>query len=240
MKAFLLTVAAFLACAGSMFAQNLPPEYSWEVGVNGGYSVMTRPLGPPDGYQGRRTKVVNDYSARLSYFATPNWMIHFDFGERRWESFGDWQLTSLFGKKLGTREVSFLVAEHALSSSVGASYVVPFYTRYNTFNRANLYFGAMLGMVTTTNDGSLGYSKFGEGPDSNYTYVSSYHYGYGIGYSFGLHTGFTYYIIPRLGVNIELGVRYANVKTNDEHYGGVNNNFRLLYFPETIGLRWRF
>jgi hypothetical protein len=240
MRAFLLTAVALLVCAGSMFAQNLPPDYSWEVGLNGGYSYNTRPLGPANAYQGTRTNRVHDYSIRLDYYFNANWMIHLDVGDRKWESSGTWQLNDKFGQKLQSRNITFLQAEHAINESVCMNYVIPFYTRYNTFNRSNLYFGAMLGFVTTVNDGSIAYSKYNAPPDSNYKYVSKYDYGYGFGFSYGVQLGYTYYIIPRLGVNIELAARYAHVNTNDEHYGGENKHFYLLYFPETIGIRWRF
>ncbi len=118
--------------------------------------------------------------------------------------------------------------------------MIPFYTRYSDFNKANLYFGALVGMVTTINDGSLTYSKYGQAPDSGYNYMSRYDYGAGTGYSLGAQIGYSYYITPRLGLNVELAARYAHVWTNDEHYGSENSKYYLLYFPETIGLRWRF
>ena len=51
MRALLLTITALMAFAGGLFAQNMPPEYNWEAGINGGLSVMTRPLGPATVYQ---------------------------------------------------------------------------------------------------------------------------------------------------------------------------------------------
>jgi len=240
MKAFLLTAAALMACAGSMFAQNLPPDYTWEVGVNGGISVATRPLGPAINYQGTRTNPVRDLSLRLNYYINPNWMLNLDIGDRQWKSFGTWQLVDEFGQKLQARQVSFLIADHAINESVGINYVIPFYAKYSNYNKSNLYFGVNVGMITTTNDNSIGYSKYNAPPDSNYTYVSSYDYGFGVGYSFGVQMGYTWYLTPHLGFNVDLGVRYAHVGTNDTHYDGENSKFYLLYFPETFGLRWKF
>jgi outer membrane protein W len=240
MKAFLLTAATFLAFAGSVFAQNLPPDYYWEVGVNGGTCGFTRPLGPAINYQGTRTNTVPDLSVRLNYYFNPHWMINLDIGSRKWVSYGTWQLNDLNGVQLKTREITFLIADKAINESVGMNYVIPFYTRYNTYNKANINFGVQVGLVTTVNDGSLAYSKYKSAPDSNYTYMSRYDYGNGIGLSYGIQMGVTYYFTPRLGVNLDLAMRYASVKTHDTHYGGENNHFYLLYFPETIGLRWRF
>lgn len=240
MRSLLLTAAMLIACAGGLFAQNLPPDYNWEVGFNGGFSVATRPLGPAETYQGRRTEKSHDFSLHLNYFVSPHWMLNADAGERRWESFDNWKLNDLFGQTLQARQVNILVADHAISESIGINYVLPFYSRYNNYNKSNIYFGVMFGLVQTVNDGSTGYSVYGKAPDSAYTYVSGVHYGAGLGYNFGLKIGYTYYIIPRLGVNIELGARYAHIKTDDTRWAGINSKYYLLYFPETIGISWRF
>ena len=240
MKALLLTAVAVMACAGSMFAQNLPPDYSWEVALNGGFSGITRPLGPATAYQGTRTNVVHDYSLKSTYYFNEHWNLSFDIGTRQWKTFGDWQLMDANGQKLKKKEITFLVADQAISESFQLNYVIPFYSQFNTYNKANLYFGVLFGLVTTTNDGSLSYSKYNAAPDSTYLYTSKYDYGYGIGLSYGIQLGYTYYIIPRLGINVELGLRYASIKTHDDHYASENNHYHLLYFPETIGLKWRF
>jgi hypothetical protein len=240
MKAFLLTVTALMVYAGSVFAQNLPPDYSWEVGVNAGQSAITRPLGPAEAYSGKRTNLVLDYSVRLNYFLTPNWMLNLDIGNRKWETFGNWVENGKFGTALKSEPVSFLIADNAITEMVGINYVIPFYTEYNTFNRSNINFGVALGLVTTTNDGSLSYSTYKSAPDPSFTYTSRYDYGYGIGYTFGVQAGYTYYIIPRLAINVDLAVRYADVRTNDIHYDHENSRYYLLYFPETLGIRWRF
>lgn len=240
MRAFLLTAMAVLACTSASFAQFIDNEYSWEVGLNAGLCAHTRPLGPADVYQGRRTKVVHDYSARLNYYFNDRWNIGLDIGERKWESWADWTLPVTFGQYQRPYEVSILIASHAITESVHLNYNIPFYTKYMTFNRANVYFGVMFGLVTTVNDGGLEYSKVTTPPDSGYTYVSSYHYGLGVGYNFGAQVGFTYYVIPRLGVNVELAARFADVGTNDTRYGHENSRFNLMYFPQSIGLRYRF
>ena len=240
MKALLLTAAALMACAGSMFAQNIGPTYDWEVGLNGGFSAITRPLGPANAYQGTRTNLVHDYSIKATYYFNEHWNLNFDLGTRQWETFGSWQLNDQNGQQLKSRDVTFLIADHAITESFQFNYTIPFYARYSNENRANLYFGVMFGLVTTTNDGSMGYSKYNAAPDSNYTYTSKYDYGYGIGLSYGVQVGYTYYIIQRLGINVELAARYAGVKTNDERYKAENDHYHLLYFPETIGLKWRF
>ena len=240
MKAFLLTAAVFLVCAGSMFAQNLPPDYLWEIGINGGLSTFTRPLGPANAYQGTHTNTSHDYSLRANYYFNPHWMINLDIGTRQWISYGQWKLNDLFGQPLKPMDVTFLVADYAITEQVGINYVVPFYTAYNTFNRSNINFGVTMGLINTINDGSIAYSKYKQAPDPNYTYVSKYDYGFGIGMTYGLQMGYTYYIVPRLGVNVDLSVRYANVNTNDVRYNHSISHFHTLYFPETLGLRWRF
>ncbi len=240
MKSFLLTAAMLVAFAGGMFAQNLPPEYSWEVGVNGGYSVITRPVGPPAVYTGTRTNVVKDLSLRASYYFNWRWMMSLDVSTRRWETFGQWQINDKFGKQLKPVDVPFLLAQHALTQSIQMNHVIPFYTQFQTFNRANLYFGVHAGLVETVNDGSRSYDKYHNGSDSSYTYVSGYHYGSGMGFSAGFQTGFIYYIVPRLGVTAELSMRYVYVNTIDQNYAEPNSKYHLLHFPQTVGVRWRF
>lgn len=245
MKAFLLSAATSMLCASGLFAQNmwsnnLPPDYSWEIGVNAGWSTFTRPNGPANVYQGTRTQTVHDYSVRGSYFINEHWMLNLDLGDRKWKSFGDWQIQDDQGHALGKREITFLVADHAINEAVGINYVIPFYTKYHTYNKANLYFGASFGLMQTANDGSINYSNYNAAPDSLLRYASAYHYNRGDGYMVGIQAGYTWYVMPRLGINIDLSVRYAHINTIDMHYGEENSHFNTVYFPETIGLRWRF
>ena len=234
MKAFLLTAATLLALAGGVSAQNLPPDYLWEVGANFGTEFYTRPLGPAINYQGTRTNTHSDFSIRLNHYFNPHWMINLDLGSRKWDSYGTWQLNDLYGQELQTREITFLEAKHAINESIGMNYVIPLYTRYNTYNKANIYFGAQFGLMQTVNDGSLAYTNYKQSPDSTFTYMSKYDYGAGTGLTYGIQMGITWYVMPRIGINLDLAMRYASIKTDDQNYGGENNHFYLLYFPETI------
>lgn len=239
MKSLLLTAAMFLAFAGSTFAQPLPPEYRWEIGANGGYSVITRPVGPPDTYRGTSTNVVKDISLRATYYFNEHWMMSLDIGDRRWETFGQWNLTGKFGRALDPVQVPFLLASHALNQSIQMNYVIPFYTQFREFNRANFYVGVQAGLIETINDASRAYSVYGKGADSGYTYVSGYNYGSGMGYSLGLQTGFIWYLVPRLGVTAELCLRYVNVKTIDINYAAPNSSYHVMHFPQSVGIRYR-
>jgi hypothetical protein len=168
-------------------------------------------------------------------------MIALDLGDRKWESWATWSLPGTFGQNLKTYEMNFLIADHAFTQSIHLNYVIPFYTQFMGYNKSNFYFGVMGGLVTTVNDGSIGYSKYAyPSADSGTRYITSYNYGMGVGYNFGVQMGFTYYLAPRLGLNVEVAARYADVGTNDSKYAGKNSRFNLLYFPETVGLRWRF
>ncbi|GAA4462684.1 hypothetical protein GCM10023093_09790 [Nemorincola caseinilytica] len=237
MRSFLLTAAIYVAFAGGAFAQNLPPVYRWEIGVNGGYSTITRPDGPPAVYSGNSTNVSKDYSLRASYYFNWHWMMSVDIGNRRWESFGEWQMDDRYGKPLNPYKVKFLIADHAITSSVQMNYVIPFYSQFTTFNRANLYFGAQAGMVNTVNDGSRSYGVLAT--DSSVRYTNGVNYGSGMGYTLGLQTGFIYYITPRFGVNAELALRYVDVHTTGDHWAAPISHYRLMHFPQTLGIRWR-
>ena len=248
MKGFLLTAAIVFTGFGFVKAQpniwqDYRPDRTWDIGISAGPSVITRPLGPEKAYQGTRTNVVPDVAIKLQYVLTPNWHLAFDLGFRKWESFGLWSQPYLNGTKLKSTETKFGLGNPAVTESFQVNYVIPYYSKYRVINRANLYFGATIGLVTTVSDGSLGYSKLNAQPDSSYRYVSSYNYGSGIGYSFGVQAGYTYYFLRRWGVNVELAARYVHINT--EKVNGLNNDhgtnsYHMMFFPQTFGLRYRF
>jgi Outer membrane protein beta-barrel domain len=244
MKIFSFVCALFLVATTTVFGQyhlNFPPDLNWEIGLNGGFSVCTRPVGPPDAYRGTRTNVVPDFSIRGGYSFNQHWQMNLDIGSRLWETFGTWQINGTYGQSLGNQNISFMLAQRAVSESIQFNYVIPFYTHFQVYNKANLYFGAMFGAVTTVNDGSETISKYKSPVDSSSTnFVSKVDYNSGIGYSMGVQTGFSYFFVPKLGINVEFAVRYANITTSDINNGGELSRYRLLYFPETIGIRYRF
>ncbi len=248
MKGFFLTAAVLLAFMGSTSAQtnvwnDFRDDRSWDIGFNYGASTITRPLGPEKAYQGSRTDVVPEYSLKLQYAADPHWHLAFELGWRQWASYGTWSQPYTFGTQLKPTEVKFQLGNPALTESFQLNYVIPFYTKYRVLNKANLYFGVTAGLVTTVSDGSLGYSKYNNRPDSSYRYVSGYNYGAGIGYSIGVQAGYTYYFYRKWGVNVELAARFVHVNTekangiSDDHN---TNAYHMMFFPETIGLRYRF
>ncbi len=248
MKAFLCTALAVVAISGSTFGQNqlwenFPVVQHWDIGFNVGASGITRPIGPEKAYQGTRTKVVPDCNVKLTYAFNPNWNINFEVGFRKWESYGTWSNPYTMGSSLKNTEVRFQLGKPAVTESVQLNYAIPFYSGFHKFNRANLYFGATLGLVTTFSDGSIGYSRYNAPPDSSYRYISSYNYGQGLGFSFGVQVGYTYYVWRRWGVNVELAARYAQVggvKTNGLNDDHQTNNYQIMFLPQTIGFRYRF
>ncbi len=240
MKSLILTATALLVCFTAMFAQTFPPDLNWEMGINGGYSIATRPEGPDPLYCGTKTSIVHDYSIRGAYSFSPNWQLTLDVGDRKWESYGYWPIIGSFGKTLPSQMITFTVANHAISESFQMNYVIPFFTKFQVYNKANFYFGVMLGMVNSVNDGSLAYSTYKSKTDSGYIYMSKFDYGFGIGWSYGVQTGFSYYFVPKLGINAEIAIRTANVGTNDYRNNHDVGGYSLLYFPATIGIRYKF
>ncbi len=240
MRTFLLSAIAAFFAVSTAKAQIFPPELNWEVGLNGGFSQCTRPLGPPTSYQGTRTNIVGDFSVRGAYSFNPNWQLTFDVGSRQWQSSGTWKLNGAFGTALNSQNITFLFADRAISESVMMNYVIPFYTRFQVYNRANLYFGAMFGMVTTMNDGSRSYSVYKSPADSGNVYLSKFDYNAGIGLSYGVQAGFSYYFVPKLGLNVEIAARYAEVGTSSNSNNHDFSNYYLMYFPATFGIRYKF
>jgi len=240
MRALLLTAAVLLSVSGSVSAQNFPPDYRFEIGINGGGCLNTVPQGAQQNYEGKSSLVVPDFSLRFNYNITPHWQVNADIGERKFATYGNVPVEYTYGQSLQTRNQTFLIAKQAINESIELNYVIPFYSKFHVYNKSNLYFGAMLGLMTTVNDGSIKYSKYNSLPDSNLQYVSQYNYGPGIGYTYGLQIGYTYYFFKSFGVNIEIAARYTDVGTNDTKYDHANARYGLYYFPETIGLRYRF
>jgi hypothetical protein len=183
---------------------------------------------------------VPDYSLRLDYAINPRWRMALDIGSRKWETTGTWNQTGEYGTPLKPQNITFLIAKPAITESFMMNYVIPFYNKFQTENKANIYFGGMLGLVTTVNDRSSAYTKYNAQPDSNYTFLSRYDYGFGMGLSFGMQMGVNYYFLPRFAINMEIAARYAYVGTNDTRLMDANEKFHLLYFPETIGIKYRF
>jgi hypothetical protein len=54
-----------------------------------------------------------------------------------------------------------------------------------------------------------------------------------------VQVGYSYYFIPKFGINIEAEGRYAMVGTNDVNYDHENERYHTFYFPITIGVRYR-
>ena len=248
MKGFLLSAALF-ACMGTATAQrlalweNLPPQLRWDVGVNYGGSIITRPIGPEDAYTGRNSRLVKDYGVRVAYAVNEHWNVAFDLGFRKWETTGTWNNPYLMGKKLKPTNITFQMGNPAITQSVQLNYLIPSYSKYKLFLKSNINFGITAGLVTTVSDGSTGFSKYNAQPDSSYRYISSYNYGAGIGWSVGVQVGYTYYILPRWGANVEVAARYVDVGT--EKVNGLNDahgttRYHMSFFPATFGIRYRF
>jgi hypothetical protein len=239
MKALLLTTIALAMATCSLYAQN-PSDYKIEIGLNGGIGVNTIPTGSSALYEGSSGSSNATGSLKVDYNINENWQIGGEVGAAKWMTSGTWPITGAFGQSLQPQKVTFIIANPAISVCAQLNRVVPFYSKYTHYNKANFYYGVSAGILPTVNDGAISYSKYNKSPDPTYTYVSQYDYGFGLGYVAGVQVGFSYYIIPKLGVNVELAGRYAYVGTNETRYDHENTHYELLYFPATVGLRYRF
>jgi hypothetical protein len=237
---FIVSVHSFGQYYEQMFPQNFPPDLTWEVGVNGGINQSVRPQGPPMFYCGTRTNMQAEYGINLSHYFTPHWQLGINITGTHWESDGTWSLNGNFGKQLQSQNINFLFADYAFSEEVQMNYVLPIWSGFQVINRANLYFGASCGLVNTVNDGATGYAVYKSKTDSGYKYLNKVDYNPGLGVNFGAHIGFTYYFVPKLGVNIEIGAKYAYVSTTNDVNNRELGTYYLVYFPETIGLRYKF
>ena len=240
MRSFLLTIIAVAAAVCQLQAQNFPPDYRFEAGVNFGGNVITMPKGPQGEYQGSKTNWMPTGALTFNYNFSNYWQLGGEIGASTWKTTGSWPLTDAYGKTLQNKDVTFLVANPAINVSAVGNRLVPFFSKYKDYNKANFYYGVMLGVIATVNDGGTMQSNYNASPDQQFVYTSQYNYGYGIGYTAGAQVGLSYYISENLGINIQGAARYAKVGTDDTRYGHVNANFHLWYFPCTVGFRLRF
>jgi len=238
MKRVLFFLIAITA-ANSLFAQ-LPPDYRFEFGVNGGMSTTTLPTGPDALYTGSKTTWSPEFSVRFHYNLTDKWQIGIDAGRSKWSTTGNWTLSDVNGQTLQSKQVTFNIADPAVSVCAQLNRMVGFRSRYKEYNKANLYYGISFGTLVAVNNAGSSLSAYGASPDPKLMYTSSYNYGYGIGYLTGVQIGLSYYIWENFGVNVELAAREAYVWNNDSRYGHANDEYNIFYFPMTVGLRYRF
>jgi hypothetical protein len=240
MRSTLLTAFTVIAIAASANAQSFPPDYRFEAGLNIGTSVNTLPNGPLALYTGTKTQWAPEASLRFHYSFSPYWQVGGDLGYTNWTTIGNWSQNDVYGKPLQSQRIKFVISDPTITVAAQANRVVPFYSKYKEYNKANFYYGATLGVVFTVNDAGSQQSKYNSAPDPNFTYTSQYNYGNGIGYVAGVQAGFTYYISEMLGINIEGAARFTEVGTTDTRYDHANSHYNLFYFPMTVGFRIRF
>ncbi len=240
MRSILLTAIAFFTIAGSAHAQSFPPDYKFEAGLNVGTSTNTLPNGTQKAYKGADNVWTSAASLRLHVNLSNYWQVGGELGYTSWSTTGHWSLNDAQGKALPSQKVTFNIADPAITFVAQANRIVPFFSKYKEYNKANFYYGATLGIVSTVNDGTSTQSNYNNAPDPKFVYTSKYDYGYGIGYIVGAQVGYSYYISEHLGVNVEGAARYAEVGTNDTRYNHGNSRFDLFYFPITVGFRARF
>lgn len=240
MKSLILTAIAILGLAAGSSAQFLPPDYRFEIGVNGGVSTTTVPLGPAAAYQGSKNTWNPVYGINLTYNIFEKLMVSLEATQTKWITKGEWASTITNNQQIAPKEITYQYANPATSFYVAVNGLIPFTSRYGDYNKANIHYGIGGGVVATLNDGNIGYTEEGDPNDPTFKYVTQYNYGFGFGGQVGAQVGFTYYIIPKLGININLAARYVGIRTNEDRYGQMNNYYRMLYFPHTLGVRFRF
>lgn len=239
MRAFLLTTALLVTTAiGSAQAQQAA-DFNWELGLNGGVNSNTVPGGNSKLYDGTKGTWNAAGSFKVAYNINENWQIGGELGAQKWVTTGMWPINDANGQTLESRKVTFVIANPAMSICAQANHMTPTYSEYKHYNKTNLYYGITLGILPTLNDGQVSHSKYNQAPNPSYVYTSQYDYGYGMGFTAGVQIGYSYYFIPRFGVNIEAAGRYAMVGTSDVNYDHINERYHTFYFPVTVGIRYR-
>ncbi len=210
----------------------------YELGLTGGVSSTSRVK--ESLYSGDKGKWTYAAGINFHYNINPHFQAGLEAGMTRWERTGEWSLNASNNQSLGNKEVTYLFAERALSLALRLNYVVPIYRAYDDFIRSSFYGGVTLGGVATGNEGKIEYAKGNPNTPAEYRYVTKFQYESGYGTLLGLQIGYNYYFSKLLGVNLEFAPKMAWVKTVDAKYGAANDTYNILYFPATIGLRFRF
>lgn len=221
-----------------LFCSLTASAQKYEFGLSGGVSNTSRVK--ESLYSGDKGKWTYAAGINFHYNISPRLQAGLEAGMTHWERTGAWTLYANNNQSLGTKEVTFLFAERALSLAVRLNYVVPLYNLYEDFVRSSFYGGISLGGVATGNEGKIEYSKSNPNTPAEYRYVSRFQYESGYGTVLGLQVGYNYFFSKLLGMNIEFAPKMAWVKTVDAKYGYANDTYNILYFPATIGLRFRF
>jgi len=239
MRSFLFFLLTITASTTIVFAQ-LPADYKFEIGVNGGVGFNTLPTGPDVQYTGSKTMVGQAYALSFHYNMNERWQIGVELSQTYWKTTAMWALTDVNNQVLQPQKVTFNIANPAVGALAQLNRLVGYRSKYKEYNKANFYYGISFGTLVAKNDGSMSESTYGQNPDPKLVYTSQYNYGYGIGYLGGAQIGLSYYIWETFGVNVELAGRVAHVWTNDYRYNGANSEYNIFYFPCTVGLRYRF
>lgn len=237
MKRSLLCLISLLSI-GTVNAQltsYTSPYKRIEFGLNGGYSTTTIPK--QTAYQGDESEWNKTFNARVYYNFTENWQGGLEVGFTKWETTENRTFTDILGTQIGPEKITYLFGDPVINVTAHANRVIPYYGRLRDFNYANFYYGISAGVIFTLNDGST--SLQNPTADSSFTFVSSYHYQSGTGYSIGLQLGYSIYITSHLGFNIEVNPKFCQVFMVDPRYGRMNDQFTLLQLPVTVGFRYR-
>jgi len=231
MKSLLLIAVA------SVFSLNAMAQ-RFELGINGGMSTTTRPEGAL--YQGEHNEWTPAGSLSFHYNFHERWQAGLSIGVTSWKRTGQWPLTGAMEDSLGTEEISFTMAKSAVTFAFQLNHVIPFYQDYEDFVKQQIYFGVAAGPVIVANDGEVTTSRVNPNTPFEYSYTSGFNFQPGYGFMVGAQVGYTYYLGEHFGINVDIAPRIAWVETVDPRLGEANNQYSVMYFPTTIGLRYRF
>lgn len=210
----------------------------FEIGINGGGSNPVRVN--ESQYSGDHGCWSYYAGVNFHYNLSPHFQIGGDVSMTQWKRNEDWNLYAPDNQYLGTKNVTYILADKAYTASVRFNYVIPFYPKYGDYVRSSLYMGVSLGGIVTSGNGNIEYSRFNPNTPAEYSYVSKYNYESGYGSTVGAQIGYTYYFSKLVGLNVEFAPKIAWVKTIDYRYAHANDVYNVIYLPTTIGIRLRF
>ena len=235
MRSVILTLV-ILFTVSSAFAQYRSQDN--EIAIYYGENTTTQPIG--GAYKGTKSPWSSLGGVSYHRMLSDNWQIGGDVTIARWATKGDWgPIQGPYGKNLGYKPVTYMIADPAVTVAFQANRVMPFYLDFDpSFIRSQFYYGVTVGAVFTANDGGTTTTTV-KTPET-FTYTSQFDFQNGKGFVVGVQAGYSFFLTEHIGLNLELAPRFYEVFCSDPRSNYVNKQYHLATFTAAAGFRIRF
>ena len=233
MKFFILSAFALLT-AGSVSAQTYQEPNRFELGIVLGKSKTSVPK--ESLYTGESTFWNNFAGIKALGTIREYFQVGLEISGTKWSSTDNREtLIGHQGEVLRTDTITYVFARPAISFLAIANGIIPIYKDQRYTNIANIHLGIALGPTVAINDGATGTVVY-----NGITYLDSYNFSPGSGFTFGFQAGYTHYIKDHVGIGVEYAPRYSTMGNMDSRMAGANNRFSLWSHAISLNVRYRW